>query len=230
MDGIEQSAYLLHSRPIRDNKVIAEFITKNNGKISAIAYVGNSAKSRKKPLLQPFIPLSIVLKGKKTLPTLSQIESTGKPFLLTGDHLYSAFYLNELQVRLLGEHIPYDELFLRYHASLTALANKQTIEPILRQFETILLEELGVSIDYSIVFEENYLHYYYIPEQGFTGVSETNRREILFSKEHLLAIAQQDFSQPGVMKSYKLIMRQVFNHLLGGSTLNSRQLFNRHRE
>ncbi|MEW6991415.1 DNA repair protein RecO [Colwelliaceae bacterium 6441] len=225
----EQNAYLLHSRPFRDNQIIAEFITEFNGKISALVYVSSSAlKSKKKALLQPFTPLTIVLKGQNNLKILNRIEVNGKSFLLMSEHLYSGFYLNELQNRLLAEHIPYERLYILYQQSLIELSQQRPIEPILRQFENTLLEELGLTIDYSIVYEQNEPQFYYIPEQGFIAAT-SDISQPLYPKEHLLAINDENFCQAEVALTYKRLMRQIINHLLGGKPLNSRQLFKKRK-
>ncbi|WP_206483616.1 DNA repair protein RecO [Thalassotalea sp. G2M2-11] len=221
----ELNAFLLHSRPYRDNRVIVECLTELQGKVSALAYIGTSPKSSKKALLQPFIPINIVLKGQNSLPTIARIESLDKSFLLTGDHLFSGFYLNELLVRLLAENIPAQELFKQYFLSLQALNRQEPIEPILRDFERVLLDELGLTIDYSMVFEQNHNHYQYIHEQGLLPVASTSKGSL--AKQHLVNIAQQEFADPAVRYTYKLLMRQVFEPLLGGKPLNSRQLFKR---
>ncbi|MDO6446594.1 DNA repair protein RecO [Colwellia sp. 1_MG-2023] len=223
MKELEQNAFLLHSRPLRDNQVIAEFLTELNGKVSAIVYVGTSLKSNKKALLQPFTPLIIVLKGNGNLKTLNRIEVSSKSFLLTSEHLYSGFYLNELQVRLLGEHIPYENLYALYKRCLVQLAEKNAIEPVLRRFENTLLEELGLTIDFSVI-NDQVEQFYYFPEQGFIPVIE-NLTQPRYSRAHLIAINNQDFSDVEVRKTHKVLMRQIINHLLGGKPLNSRQLF-----
>ncbi|MCO4799057.1 MAG: DNA repair protein RecO [Colwelliaceae bacterium] len=224
MKELEQNAFLLHSRPFRDNQVIAEFLTELNGKISAIVYVSTSVKSNKKALLQPFTPLTVVFKGQGNLKTLNRIEVSSKSFLLSAEHLYSGFYLNELQVRLLGEHIPYEHLYVFYHQCIAELSKQYPIEPILRRFENTLLEELGLTIDYSPIFEQNEHQFYYMPDQGFIP-AQVNLSQPQYKKEHLLAIAKQDFNDVNVKRSYKILMRQIINHLLGGKPLNSRQLF-----
>ncbi len=224
MEEIEQTAYLLHSRPYQDNKVIVEFLTEFQGKLSAIAYISNTGKSNKKALLQPFMPLNIVVKGRGSLKTLSRIEAAEKSLNLTGNHLYSGFYINELQVRLLGEHVAYDTLYPLYHDCLKQLALQLPIEPILRRFETELLEELGLTIDYSVIFEQDHQQYHYIPEQGFIAKLPKSTA-YCYQKEHLMQIAQQQFETPEVMRTYKLLMRQIYSHLLGDKPLNSRKLF-----
>lgn len=224
MEIIEQSAFLLHSRPYRENQLIVELLTEHSGKVSAISYVGKTLKSNKKGLLQPFLPLKVLLKGRANLKNLSRVESSRKSYPLSGNFLYSGFYLNELLVRLLGEHISCDVLFHQYQRSIDELAQQQPIEPVLRQFEMVLLEELGQCFDYSPVFEQNVANFYYLPEQGFIPVLEALRQPI-YSKQHIQAIAQNDFSSAETLHSYKILMRQVINQLLGGQPLNSRKLF-----
>ena len=144
-----------------------------------------------------------------------------------GNYLYSGFYLNELQVRLLGEHIPYDELFCQYKQSIENLSQQVSIEIVLRKFESILLEELGMTIDYSPVFSENTPNYYYFPEQGFQPAAN-KLAQPCYNSLHLQAIAQDNLSAKEVMQTYKILMRQIINHLLDGKPLNSRKLFIKH--
>jgi DNA repair protein RecO (recombination protein O) len=227
MEELEQSAFLLHSRPYRENQILLEFLTAQQGKISAISYLGKSLKSNKKALLQPFTPLKIVLKGQGNLKYLKRVEPEKKSYQLIGNYLYSGFYLNELQVRLLGEHIPYDELFCQYQESIDNLSQQVSIEIVLRKFESILLEELGMTIDYSPVFSENTPNYYYLPEQGFLP-AVTKLTQPCYNSLHLQAIAQENLSAKEVMQTYKILMRQIINHLLDGKPLNSRKLFIQH--
>ncbi len=224
MEEFEQSAFLLHSRPYRENQILLEFLTAQQGKISAISYLGKSLKSNKKALLQPFTPLKIVLKGQGNLKYLKRVEAESKSYQLTGNYLYSGFYLNELQVRLLGEHIPYNELFLQYQQSIEQLAQQRSIELILRDFEKSLLEELGMSIDFSPVFSENNANYHYFPEQGFMPVI-SKLAQPCYNSLHLQAIAKENVLVKEVMQTYKILMRQIINHLLDGKPLNSRKLF-----
>ncbi|MFT6206623.1 MAG: DNA repair protein RecO (recombination protein O) [Colwellia sp.] len=224
MEEFEQSAFLLHSRPYRENQILLEFLTSHQGKISAISYLGKSLKSNKKALLQPFSPLKIVLKGQGNLKYLQRVEPERKSYQLSGNYLYSGFYLNELQVRLLGEHIPYHELYCQYQESIAQLSEQRPIEFILRHFENRLLEELGMTIDYSPLFSENNSHYHYLPEKGFVPAI-TKLVQTGYNSMHLKAIAQEDLSSKEVMQTYKGLMRQIINHLLDGKPLNSRKLF-----
>ena len=229
MEELEQSAFLLHSRPYRENQILLEFLTSQQGKISAISYLGKSLKSNKRALLQPFSPLKIVLKGQGSLKYLKRVEPERKSYKLSGNYLYSGFYLNELQVRLLGEHIPYDELFYQYQQSIEQLSEQHSIEYILRNFENRLLEELGMTIDYSPVFSENNSYYSYLPEKGFVPANFLPTRhkstQTCYNAIHLKAIAEENISAKETMQTCKLLMRQIINHLLDGKPLHSRKLF-----
>lgn len=226
MEAIEQQAFILHSKPFKDNQLIVDLLTEQSGKVSAVVYTGKTQKSNKKGLLQPFLPLQVVLKGKGQLKNLSRIETFQRSYALKGNYVFSGFYINELLIRLLGEHIECHELFHQYKQSLIALAEQKPIENTLRHFEITLLDELGQSFDFSSVYESQERFFYYILEEGFVPV--VNHMNLpKYSREHLLAIAQEQIESEEVLRTFKLLMRQVINNLLGGKPLNSRKLFTR---
>ena len=165
-----------------------------------------------------------MLKEGQNLKKLLRVEASQKSFLLHKDFLYSGFYINELLHKLLLEQSPCESLYSLYQASLIALSEQQAIEPILRRFEQSLLDELGLSIDYSVILENNVSQFYYQPEYGLVPCNQGSKK-ICYLKAHLLSILHQDFSEPAVMRTYKQLMRQVFNHLLDGKPLNSRKFF-----
>ncbi|GAA5142363.1 DNA repair protein RecO [Thalassotalea piscium] len=225
MFELEQAAFVLHSRPYRENQKIVELLTAHHGKVSAITYVGHTNKSNKKSLLQPFLPISVVLSGNNSLQKLTRVEAIGKSYSLEKERLYSGFYLNELLVRLLPEHQESSELFSLYQQSLSALNGEQAIELVLRTFEAQLLEELGQTIDFSLLDESKADFFHYIPDNGFQLTCDINKHLPKYTRSDLQAIATGEFTEPQVRQSYKKLMRQVINHLLGGKPLNSRQLF-----
>lgn len=219
-----QSAFVLHTRPYRENQLLIDLLTEHDGKVAALSYVGNSTKSSRKALLQPFLPINVTLKGNYNLKNLVRVEPIGKSFLLKQNALFSGFYINELLVKLLGDNIACTELFQQYHVSLQLLAQASNIEACLREFELALMEELGVSFDFSLVFEHSADSYYYLPDEGFIP-AYTKLKQPCYSRRHLQAISERDLSQQDVLTTFKYLMRQVINHLLDGVPLNSRKLF-----
>jgi DNA repair protein RecO (recombination protein O) len=228
----EQNAFVLHSRPYRENQQLVDLLTEVDGKVTALVYVGQSKRSIKKGLIQPFLPLKVQLKGKGNFKQITQIDSTSRSFSLIKNSLYSAFYLNELLIRLLTEHLPCQKLFSQYEMTISALSKGEDIAPQLRLFELSLLEELGLSFDFSPVFEHDVNHFYYVAEQGFVPIYEVFPKNNMqcFDKVHLQVIAQRDalnhdWKTADAGKTFKLLMRQVINQLLGNKPLNSRKLF-----
>tara|TARA_R110001583_G_scaffold305_9_gene2784 strand:- start:867 stop:1607 length:741 start_codon:yes stop_codon:yes gene_type:complete len=237
---VEQKAFVLHVRPYQENQQLVELLTEFDGKVSALVYVGQSKRSIKKALLQPFLPLNVTFKENSSQNTrlrmLTHVEANSKSYRLTKNSLYSAFYLNELLVRLLRDDIICDTLFPQYQSTITALSQDLAIAPQLRAFELSLLDELGLSLDFSPVFEENseqVAGFYYVAEQGFVPAYHYAIKNITtpwFNTLHLQAIAEQNNDRTkselaGVDQTFKLLMRQIFFHLLDGKPLNSRKLF-----
>ena len=231
MTNNEQAAYLLHSRPFRDNQSIVELLTEFDGKVSAVVYLSKSLKSNKKALLQPFSPLNVLLKGKSNLKTLSLVESTAKSFQLSGNYLYSGFYINELLVKLLPELIPCPTLYDDYQSLLLTFNQQKMIERPLRTFETQLLNELGVAFDFEQAMECENDKLHFVPGEGFspvTGNMHGNQYQI-YAKSDILAIGQGCVSARQELLTWKRLMRQMINHLLGNKPLNSRKLFEKMR-
>jgi len=240
MEETEQLAFVLHTRAYREHQQLVTLLTECDGKVTAVVYAGKTNRSNKKALLQPLTPLKVILAGRTSLKKIKQIESVGKSIFLKGNYLYSAFYLNELLVRLLAEHVSCELLFHQYQKSFYALAEQQPLELILREFELTLLEELGLSFDFSPVFTQPDAHFYYLPEQGFIdveslaermsdGASVTQLSQPCYPGEHLKAIAEQCVDSTEVLYVFKLLMRQVLNQLLGNKPLHSRKLFKKNR-
>ncbi|NMP17670.1 DNA repair protein RecO [Thalassotalea sp. Y01] len=243
-----QRAYLLHSRPYRDNSRLLNLFTENDGHIGVIAYTSSSGKNAKAGQLQPFAALELELKGDASLKTLSKVERAEKSLMLQQEYLYSGFYLNELLVRLLPENIAANELFYLYAQTLNALADGQAMEPLLRRFEMTLLQELGQGIDFSELQQMaealdvpteghvaqpdagyssgNELFYHYRSQSGF--VVADNSKEARYASSHLQQIGLGNLSQPDVLLTCKRLMRQVLNQQLGDKPLHSRSLFASH--
>lgn len=233
----EQHAFVLHSRPYKENQQLIELLTESEGKVSALVYVGQSKRSIKKGMIQPFFPLKLTYKGHdSSLKRIVSIESAGNAYPLNKERLYCGFYINELLVRLLTNDIVCDGLFTQYQLTLSSLANNLPIAIQLRQFELSLLAELGLSFDFNPVLKnvaDNIIGFYYIADEGFIPAYHYSVSTIStpwFKVEHLREIAHyvnsgQTMLQQESEQTFKRLMRFVLNHLLDGKPLHSRKLF-----
>ena len=219
-----QAAFLLHSRPYQEHKLLVELLTAEDGKVAAVVYAGKTAKSNKKALLQPFLPLTVTLKGKSQLKSLQTIEANGKSLLLSGEPLFCSFYVNELLVRLLPEQVPCPWLFERYQQTLLCLAEQGVDQQALRQFELALLEDLGIGLDFFALQSIQTDTVSFNLDSGFT---EPLSSLPTYSKTALLGIASGEFNDKANLYTAKTLMRNIINQLLGNKPLNSRSLFDK---
>ena len=225
-----QPAYILHTRPYRDTSMLVDFLTPQFGRITAVARGVRSRKTPKRNLLNPFTRLLISFQGKTDLKLLTQFEAEGAHFALTAKHLFSGFYLNELLVRLLPELDAHPDVYDLYEHALHALSAGQDLEPILRNFELRLLNELGYGIDFvldinSTEMISNRFDYCLDPLRGFYRAGSDIPDHSCLSGEHINAIAQGDFYLPEVKQTAKRITRILLKPLLGNKPLMSRELF-----
>jgi len=226
-----QPAYILHTRPYRDTSMLVDLFTPEFGRITAVARGVRSRKTSKRNLLNPFTRLLISFQGKTDLKLLTHFEAEGTHFTLTAKHLFSGFYLNELMVRLLPELDSHPDIYSLYEQSLRALNQQQDLEPILRQFEFQLLNELGYGIHFEADAKSGeelsgLCSYCLDASLGFYQAEFDVPAHFTFSGQHLLAIAARDFSQPDVKQTAKRISRILLKPLLGNKPLTSRELFN----
>ena len=229
-----QPAFVLHTRHYRDTSALLDILTAEHGLVSLVAKgARRTVRGRSSgAILQPFIPLLISFSGRSELKTLTASEVAGQVVTLRGERLYSGLYLNELVLRLLHKNDAHLDLFVAFGDAIASLGGDRPVDKILRQFEFILLEQLGYSFDLGIdghsggaVCEDRWYHYH----QEFGLVerrSSSGPDNPVFSGRDLLAIAAGEHND-SVRKTSKRLLRLVLSGHLGGKPLKSRELFRR---
>lgn len=225
-----QPAFVLHLRHFRDTSLLVDFLTKDYGRVGAVARGARSQKSRYRGYLRPFVPLLATWSGRSELMSLNDLEAGGSPMLLEGRALLAGMYLNELLVRLLHQHDPHPEIYQVYQEALHALDKGQMIEPLLRRFEKKLLVALGFGFSWTQTMDtnkpiESTQWYAFQPDLGFCEHLQQFNNHPIFKGAHLLAIAEEAFEDPEVLRSAKQIMRMTMQVRLGNRMIRSRELF-----
>jgi len=191
------------------------------------------AKSRLKSILQPFCPLIVSWSGKGEMPTLTGAEpQTVKTLSLTGKALPSAFYINELIIKLFHKHDVNERIYFLYESVIRLLADKNEIEPVLRLFEKQLLEELGFGLNLSVNTETgeailpNDQYAYYLEHGPVNVLSVHDESYVLkLSGKSLLDLNENTLDSEQSLKDAKRLMRVVLNYYLEGKPIKSRELF-----
>lgn len=220
--------YLIHHRKYREKSHIVHLFTQEYGRVDGIL--------RQTPPPQ-YQPIRLQATGKSELKNFTKLEILNQPVFFHGDAFFAGFYLNEILLRLcpLEEMMP--QTFEQYQLILVLLqqlaSHKQAslfLRQILRQFEHVLLVELGYAIDFSTDASQRDIqvnqHYQFQLNDGFLPVSQASRSTL---DGMLIASMQsyedgQDFSHEQLQLLGKLY-RQMISALLGDRPLKSRQLW-----
>ncbi|AIL33237.1 DNA repair protein RecO [Basilea psittacipulmonis] len=133
--------FMLHAIAWKERSVIANVFTKESGLVTIVAKGAKQAYSVYHDILHSFTPLHISWKGTSELHTLLSVKTAGFIPIDTAN-LMSAWYCNELILRLLAKEDPHANLFEYYTNTLQLLAEGKNNQA-LRYFEWHLLTEIG---------------------------------------------------------------------------------------
>lgn len=231
------SAFVLHRKPFRERAQWVSLFTYEWGRVSAIYRPSGKNAPRS---LSPFQPYVVNLRGEDELKTLQQIEEVQSPLLLTGMAYYAAFYLNELLYRLLPLQVPQERVFQAYAELLANLVRLPSLEAGLRDFERLLLAELGLGLD---VWSEELM----ACQEGETCAFDVREGRSVVSVDRgtaqdtsyfignldpvlLLAVQRQDWSVDGALGLAKMLHRARIDYVLEGKPLKSRSVLKKYLE
>lgn len=242
-----EPAYVLHTRPWRETSLLAELFTPAHGRVGVVARGARRGRRGAAGSLQPFTRLRCEWRGRGELRTLTLAEAD-RSLWLAGDVLYAGLYLNELLMRLLQREDAHPGLFLRYARTLELLAAGSALEPVLREFELGLLDELGYGFpldhDADGVPLDPGGDYRLDPDAGLVRVADespdlgtrvVNDRAdragrgpagvLRLPGIDLLCIARAELDDASVRRTAKLLTRTALAPHLGPRPLRSRALF-----
>lgn len=161
-----EPSWILKAAPYGDTSLLIEAISEAHGRIGIVARGVRAPRSKSRALLQAFRPLLLSWNQAGDLGTLSAVEVNGAPPDLSGEKIFSGWYLNELLLRLLQRHDPHPLVFETYGKALTELVQERDLgERTLRRFEMVLLAELGFGIDLPQDLDPNQV-YRFDPDYG----------------------------------------------------------------
>ena len=236
--------YILHSYPYRETSLILQAWTEKQGRFGIVAKGVRRPKSANRSLLVPFQPLLLSWFGRGELKTLKVAEPAAPATPLAGESLMSAFYLNELLLKLTSREDPHEALFEAYDRAIGELRamsrrdphpgplpREREIEPILRRFELKLLQELGYAVEMNreaghgapIAAEREY---FYVVERGpvAAGEGEPPANAVKLRGRTLIDLESGNLEDPATAAQAKQLMRLLINHSLNGQELATRTL------
>jgi len=149
---LDEPAFVLHHYDWSESSRILEVFTRHHGRLALVAKGAKRPTSSLRAVLLPLQPLSLCYGGDAEIRTLKSAEWAGGHVMPRGESLLSGYYLNELLLRLLARDDPHPALFDMYRQTVKVLASglDNTIAPLLRAFELLLLRDIGFLPDLSV--------------------------------------------------------------------------------
>jgi DNA repair protein RecO (recombination protein O) len=222
----QQPGFVLHTYAWRETSLIVEVFTRDHGRVALVARGAKRPTSHFRGLLDPFCPLALSWSGRNEIKSLVRVEWLGGLAPLRGDGLLSAFYLNELLVRLLVRGDPHAQLFRAYIGALRTLAHEGDQRACLRGFEMDLLREIGYlpPLDHGADGApiEPARWYHVDSQHGWVLTDTPDALSVRGAAIH--AMAARDFSAPGAATQARSLLRQLIRYHLNGQPLNTRRI------
>lgn len=221
---VDEPALVLHVRPYRETSAIVSLLTPHHGRVAVVA---RGTRGKRGNPLQPFNRIRASWQGRGNLGTLTGAEADAHLWL-TGPALTAGFYVLELISRLLGEREGAPRIYAGTCWALDCLLDDaRDHEVVLRQFEYLLLAELGYGIEFardagSGEPVDPEAHYWFEPQSGFLRAPAAATST--YSGRALLDIAAADYSGRAARVAAKRISRRSLAVLLGPKPLASRKL------
>ena len=225
-----EPAYLLHHYAWRDSSRILELMTRSQGRVSVFARAARRGGSALPAMLQPFGELLVSWTSRGEAGQLTGAERVRAPAALAGDRLMSAFYANELLIKLLPRHDPHPELFGAYSTLLDQLHDGDA-QPAraLRLFEKRLLDELGWGLSLESDAGngtplEPLRSYRYRIDGGPEVIDGVAEGTLVFSGASLLSLAREDLGDERSLADARRLLRAALDQCLDGRPLRTREV------
>lgn len=240
--------YVLHSYPYRETSLILQAWTEKHGRLGLVAKGARRPRSAHRSLLVAFQPLVLDWFGRGELRTLKTAEPAAPATPLAGQSLLSAFYLNELLLKLTHRDDPHEGLFTAYDEAIGALRRlsasppgvaearaaprpSMSVEIVLRRFELRMLQELGYAVELSREARNGepidpQREYWYVLEKGPIAAEGEGARAnaVKLRGLTLIDLERGRFEDAATVAQAKQLMRLLINHSLNGQELATRAL------
>jgi len=229
MELNQSLAFVLRRNAYRDNSLLLDLYTQEEGRIAAVARYSKKQGTRIKGMLEPFRLLEANWRGRGEVFTLAQTEEKRR-YPLKQQALMQATYMNELLLRAFQPRQAAPELFQFYWRSLHHLQAGADRLMVLR-FELLVLDTLGLPLSLwdtdnqgaALVPSERYRFH---PERGVSALDDDapDAQDTILSGELLLALQEPERLNEQQQQALRGVLDRLWRVVLAGKTLHARAL------
>ncbi len=245
-------AFILHRYAYSESSMLLKILAPE---VSLMPMIAKGIKGLKKTksfkgsmasLCEPFNLLRLEYSGSGDVKSLKSCEQqrsiSGFLDRLTGDRVICGLYINELLLTLLGPSVCSGYLFNHYVLCLTRLSQSQTnsqlLEPALRAFEKVLLQETGHCPDLihdqdgNLILPDGLYELFpgESPIQIIKNKNQNQNKNNLYDGKVLLALTACEINQnyifesKEIAKQAKYLLRQWIEFYTHGKILKTREI------
>lgn len=224
------SVFVLRRNPFRDNSLLLDLFSEEEGRLSAVVRYSKRQQARIKGTFEPFRLLACGWQGRGEVVTIKQGEEIQR-YALKQAALIQATYLNELLLKALLVRQPHPKLFQYYQQTLQRLAQQASGATVL-SFEMALLGIFGLELpvlareQYALGIESKAVYALH-PEHGLqrSDSSDVGRASgVKIPAGLLLRLRNPETLQISDQQVLRRVIDQLWLRLLPGKTLYARRL------
>lgn len=231
----DEPAFVIATYPWSETSLIAELLTEHHGRVPVVVRGAKRPYSKFRGLVNTFVPLLVNFSGAGDVKNLTEAKWLGAMTNPTPENLMSAFYVNELVLRMTVREDPAPELFKAYTEVLTVLAHQkgQAIQKALRRFEIELLDSLGWGQKAKEVQVEDFAGAWCVSSGELTCAaidpvtSEPIKGEVPVSRACARAIIQKSITPEVSLAELRRVLRTIIGYYVGDIEFNTRKTLSR---
>lgn len=219
-----EAAFVLSTQPWRETSVIAELLTQRHGRVTVVVRGAKRVSSRFRGIIMPFVPLVVSFSGAGDIKNLTDARWMGPMTPIDPEGLVSAFYVNELVLRLTMRSDASLRLYNDYLKVLSEVSLKEgkELSAALRTFEIKLLNSLGWS-QVSKVEEIEKGGIWTVRQGELVCIDELCEGEKAVSLGTALAVAKAEITPSADLREVRDVLRLIIGYYVGDTGLKTRK-------
>ena len=221
--------YILHRRNFSESSFILEIFSRDYGRINLIAKGAKKNKKYQGTNFDLYQKYNISWISKSELGILTGIDIIRSKTHFIAEKAITAFYINEIILKLLHRDEPHVKLFDIYELTLKKLFSNENEKIILRYFEKQLLESLGygISLDHDVKTGLSIMptqEYYYKIDSGPTSDVSLSEEGMKISGKTLFELNNETLSDNKNINEAKNLLSMILRKHIN-QPLESRKLY-----
>lgn len=234
--AVDEPAFVIATYAWSESSLIAELFTEHYGRVPVVVKGAKRAYSKFRGLINAFVPLLVNFSGAGDVKNLTDAKWLGSLSPIDPANLMSAFYVNELVLRLTVREDPAPGLFSLYTEVLSELSHQkgQALQLALRRFEVGLLENLGwgqtAKGEITRIEETAWCvrDGELMPSaRAIADTLTTQPAEMAVSCRCARAIIENRIEDPDLLPELRRVLRSIIGYYVGDRGLNTRKTLSR---